>query len=53
MAFVCAAPPTRETEMPTSTAGLIPELNISVSRKICPSVMEITLVGIYAETSPS
>ena len=25
----------------------------SVLRKICPSVIEITLVGIYAETSPA
>ena len=34
-------------------AGLIPELKILVSRYICPSVIEITLVGIYADTSPS
>ena len=34
-------------------AGLTPELNKSVSRNICPSVIEITLVGIYADTSPA
>ena len=27
--------------------------NSSVSRKICPSVIEITFVGIYADTSPA
>ena len=47
-----AAEPTRETDNPTETAGRMPLLNKSVSRKICPSVMEITLVGIYPETSP-
>ena len=46
IALVCALPPTRDTEMPTLTAGRTPELNRSDSRKICPSVMEITLVGI-------
>ena len=34
-------------------AGLIPELNKLESRKICPSVIEITFVGIYADTSPA
>jgi hypothetical protein len=34
-------------------AGLIPELNNSVSKNICPSVIEITFVGIYADTSES
>ena len=34
-------------------AGLIPELNKSVSRKICPSVIEITFVGTKADTSPA
>jgi hypothetical protein len=29
----------------------MPELNKSFDKKICPSVIEITLVGIYAETS--
>ena len=53
IAFVCAAPPTRDTERPTLTAGLIPEKNRSLSRKICPSVMEMTLVGMYADTSPA
>ena len=43
---VWAAEPTRETESPTFTAGRCPALNRSVSRKICPSVMEITLVGM-------
>src|SRR3546814_6654304 len=31
-------------------AGRIPLKNNSVSKNICPSVIEITLVGIYAET---
>src|SRR6266567_1199127 len=53
MALVWALPPTRETEMPTLIAGLTPELNKSVSRKICPSVIEMTFVGMYAETSPA
>ena len=53
MAFVCAAPPTRDTESPTFTAGRMPEANRPLSRKICPSVMEITLVGMYADTSPA
>ena len=52
MAFVCAEPPTRETELPTLMAGRMPELKRSLSRKICPSVMEMTLVGMYAEMSP-
>ena len=30
-----------------------PALKRSDSRKICPSVIEITLVGIYADTSPA
>src|SRR5690606_3353133 len=51
MAFVCAEPPTRETETPTSTAGRWFELNRSDCRKHWPSVMEMTLVGMYAETS--
>ena len=34
IALVWAAPPTRETERPTLTAGLIPELNRLVSRNI-------------------
>ena len=34
VAFICAAPPTLDTERPTLIAGLIPELNKSVSRKI-------------------
>ena len=41
------------TEIPGLTAGLTPEWKSSDSRNICPSVMEITLVGIYAETSPA
>mgnify|MGYP006866028323 CR=1 FL=1 len=53
MIFVCAAPPTRDTESPTLTAGLTPEKNNSLSRKICPSVIEITFVGMYADTSPA
>ena len=46
MALTCAAPPTRETEMPTSIAGRWLALNRSDWRKICPSVIEITLVGM-------
>ncbi len=53
MILVWAAPPTRDTEIPAFTAGRIPELNRSVSRKIWPSVIEITLVGTKAETSPA
>jgi len=39
MALTWAEPPTRETERPTLMAGRTPELNRSVSRKICPSVI--------------
>jgi len=53
VALVAAAKPTRETDRPTLTAGRMPELKRSVSRKIWPSVMEMTLVGMYAETSPA
>ena len=53
MALICALPPTRDTEMPGLTAGKMPAWNSSVSKKICPSVMEMTLVGMYAETSPA
>src|ERR1700690_4365646 len=45
VALVWALPPTRETEIPTLMAGRIPELNRFDSRKIWPSVMEMTLVG--------
>ena len=50
---IWALPPTRETEMPTLIAGRTPELKSADSRKICPSVIEITFVGMYAETSPA
>ena len=53
MTLVCAAPPTRDTEMPALIAGRMPALNRSVSRKIWPSVIEITLVGTNAVTSPA
>jgi hypothetical protein len=46
IALTWALPPTRETEMPTLMAGRTPELNRSVSRKIWPSVMEMTFVGM-------
>src|SRR5215831_8938437 len=46
IALTCASPPTRDTDRPTLMAGRTPELNRSVSRKICPSVMEMTLVGM-------
>ena len=39
--------------MPTSTAGRWFALNRSDCRKICPSVMEMTFVGMYADTSPA
>ncbi len=45
-ALMAAEKPTRETERPTFTAGRTPELNRSVSKKIWPSVMEMTLVGM-------
>ena len=46
IARVWAEPPTRETEIPTFMAGRIPALNRSASRKIWPSVIEITFVGM-------
>ena len=49
--FICAAEPTRETLRPTLMAGRMPLKKSSVSRKICPSVMLMTFVGMYAETS--
>ena len=39
--------------MPTSTAGRTPDLNRLSCRYTWPSVIEITLVGMYAETSPA
>ena len=53
MARIWAEPPTRLTEMPTFRAGRTPEKKSFDSRKICPSVIEITLVGMYADTSPA
>ena len=53
MMVVCAAPPTRDTDSPAFTAGRMPALKRSVSRKICPSVMEMTFVGTNADTSPA
>src|SRR5438093_1494081 len=53
MAFVCALPPTRETEIPTLIAGRMPAKKRSLSRKIWPSVMEITFVGMYAAPPPA
>jgi hypothetical protein len=53
MGVGCAEPPTRDTEMPTLMAGRTPEKKRFGSRKIWPSVIEITLVGMYAETSPA
>ncbi|CNL53468.1 Uncharacterised protein [Mycobacterium tuberculosis] len=49
--FTWASPPTRDTEIPTSTAGRWLALKRSDCRKIWPSVIEITLVGMYADTS--
>ena len=51
--LIWALPPTRDTEMPTLMAGRMPRLKSAVSRNICPSVMDMTLVGMYAETSPA
>ena len=53
MTLVCADEPTRDTEMPALMAGRMPALKRLVSRKIWPSVIEITLVGTNAETSPA
>src|SRR5581483_5123421 len=53
MALICAEPPTRETELPTLIAGRTPWLKRSDSRKIWPSVIEMTLVGMYADRSPA
>jgi hypothetical protein len=39
-------PPTLETEIPTLIAGRTPEWKRSDSRKIWPSVIEITFVGM-------
>jgi hypothetical protein len=46
MALVWASDPTRDTEMPMLRAGRWPALKRSVSRKIWPSVIEMTFVGI-------
>ena len=46
MALICAAPPTRDTELPTLMAGRTPDVEQVGSRKIWPSVIEITLVGM-------
>ena len=51
--LICAAPPTRDTELPTSTAGRTPDLNRLSCTYTWPSVIEITLVGMYAEMSPA
>src|ERR1044071_5319043 len=53
MILVWAAPPTRDTEMPALMAGRMPALNKSVSKNICPSVIEMTFVGTNAVTSPA
>ena len=46
IALVWAAPPTRLTDRPTSTAGRWFALNRSDWRKIWPSVIEMTFVGM-------
>jgi hypothetical protein len=46
IALTCADPPTRLTELPTLIAGRTPWWNRSDSRKIWPSVIEMTLVGM-------
>ena len=42
--------PTRETEIPIFIAGIIPFWNKVFVKNICPSVIDIRFVGIYAET---
>ena len=51
--LIWADPPTRLTEIPTLMAGRTPDRNRLLSKKIWPSVMEITFVGMYADTSPA
>ena len=46
IALVIAAPPTRDTDTPTSIAGRWLAANRSDCRKIWPSVIEMTLVGM-------
>ena len=46
IALIWALPPTRLTLMPASTAGRTLEKKRSVVRKIWPSVIEMTLVGM-------
>ena len=46
IALICADPPTRDTDRPALIAGRTPEKNKSDCKKICPSVIEITFVGI-------
>ena len=46
IALIWAEEPTRLTELPVSMAGRWPALNRSESRKIWPSVIEMTLVGM-------
>src|SRR3954465_5560964 len=53
MDLIWALPPTRLTEIPTLIAGRTPALKRLASRNICPSVIEITFVGIYADTDPA
>jgi len=48
-----AFPPTRDTEIPTLiAAGDTGIEQTRFQKQICPSVIEITFVGMYAETSP-
>ena len=46
IALICAEPPTRDTEIPALIAGRTPAKNRSDSRKIWPSVIEMTFVGM-------
>ena len=46
IALIWAALPTRDTELPTLMAGRMPELKRSDCKKTCPSVIEITFVGM-------
>ncbi len=53
IALVCAEPPTRDTDNPTFTAGRIYLESDLFYAGIRPAVIEITFVGIYADTSPA
>ena len=53
MALIWAALPTRLTDSLTLMVERMPLKNRAVSRKSCPSVMDMTLVGMNTLTSPA